>query len=601
LKNAFVIVTLSGLLSACAVTPQHPVSAVLGPTTGAAADQPDADGPSSAEVMGADDMAADEKLPNVPLTKDLLYKIMKAELEVRAGNWQGPYVSLMGLAQQTRDPRLARRAAEVALSAKQSGESLAAIRLWRELAPDSEEAAQYYLGMAVLADDMQEAEAIFKRRLQEAAPAARGVIMFQIQQVLTRAKDKNVAAATLERLLAPYPDSPEAHVVLAQSAFARGVNDLALSEAQEALRLKPDSEIAVLTLAQVNADQGEIANILARFLEANPNAREVRAAHARILVNQKKYELARKEFQALLKEQPDNLGTLYALGIMSMQLDDQAAAEKYLGQFVEVLEKNPGDERDPSKVLMMLSQLAEERGDYKAAQQWLEKVDEGEPQSWFAAQLKRGQLLGKQGDLEGARAFLAALKANEPSEQAQIVLAQGHVLRDAGKLSEAYTVMEEGAKRFSANTDLLYDFALLAEKLGRLDVMEKTLRDVMAQAPDNHHAFNALGYSLAERGVRLDEALALIDKALKMAPGDPFIMDSMGWVQYRLGNLQEAETHLRRAYALRSDVEIAVHLGEVLWHKGEKADAQKLWREARAKDPKNDTLKSTLTRLQLKL
>lgn len=131
--------------------------------------------------------------------------------------------------------------------------------------------------------------------------------------------------------------------------------------------------------------------------------------------------------------------------------------------------------------------------------------------------------------------------------------------------------------------------------------METTLRSVMAQAPDNHHAYNALGYSLAERNVRLPEALELIDKALKMAPDDPFIMDSMGWVQYRLGNLDAAESNLRRAYALRGDVDIAVHLGEVLWQKGKKADAQKLWREARVKDPKNDTLRSTLARLQLSL
>jgi len=181
------------------------------------------------------------------------------------------------------------------------------------------------------------------------------------------------------------------------------------------------------------------------------------------------------------------------------------------------------------------------------------------------------------------------------------VLAQGQILRDAGQLAEAYSVLEAGAKRFPANPDLLYDFALLAEKTGRLDVMETTLRAVMAQAPDNHHAYNALGYSLAERNVRLQEALALIGKALSMAPDDPFIMDSMGWVQYRLGNLNEAEQHLRRAYSLRSDPEIAVHLGEVLWQKGQKADAQKLWREARAKDPKNDTLKSTLARLNLSL
>ena len=600
MKNAFAIVTLCGLLSACAVAPQHPPSAVLTPEAPATPEAMAGEGGEADDGAPAAE-AAEENLPNVALTSDLLYKLMKAELEFRNGQWQGPFMTMMGIAQQTRDPRLARRAAEVALSAKQPGESMAAIRLWRELAPDSDDAAQYYLGMAVLSDDLGEAEAIFQRRLQEASPATRGVVMFQIQQILTRAKDKAVAGAVLERLLTPYVDTVEARVVLAQTAYARGANDIALEHAQEALRLKPSSEIAVLTLAQVNADQGEVAAILTKFLAANPGAREVRAAHARILVNQKQYDQARQEFLALLKEQPDNVGTLYALGIMSMQLGDSAGAEKYLSRFIDVLEKEPGDERDPSKVLMTLSQLAEERGDFKAAQQWLEKVDENEPQAWFLAQLRRGQLLGKQGDLAGARAFLAALKANEPAEQAQIVLAQAHVLRDAGKLAEAFTVMEEGARRFPNNTDLLYDFALLAEKLGRVEVMETALREVMAQAPDNHHAFNALGYSLAERNVRLDEALALIDKALKMAPGDPFIMDSMGWVQYRLGNLNEAESHLRRAYALRNDVEIAVHLGEVLWHKGQKADAQKLWREARARDPKNDTLKSTLARLQLKL
>jgi Flp pilus assembly protein TadD len=175
------------------------------------------------------------------------------------------------------------------------------------------------------------------------------------------------------------------------------------------------------------------------------------------------------------------------------------------------------------------------------------------------------------------------------------------MLRDAGRVEDAYALLQAGVERFPANPDLLYDFALIAEKTGRLDVMEKSLREVMQQAPDNHHAYNALGYSLAERNVRLTEALELIDKALKMAPGDPFIMDSMGWVQYRLGNLNAAELQLRQAYALRSDPEIAVHLGEVLWHKGQKADAQKLWREARAKDPKNDTLRNTLARLHLSL
>jgi Flp pilus assembly protein TadD len=182
-----------------------------------------------------------------------------------------------------------------------------------------------------------------------------------------------------------------------------------------------------------------------------------------------------------------------------------------------------------------------------------------------------------------------------------VLAAEAQVLRDAGQADQAFTLMQDATRRFPKNPDLLYDFALLAEKTGHLDVMEGSLREVMRLAPDNHHAYNALGYSLAERNVRLEEARTLIAKALAMAPEDPFIMDSMGWVEYRLGNLEAAETHLRRAYGLRRDPEIAVHLGEVLWQRGKQADAQTLWREARAKDPQNDTLRSTLARLRQSL
>ena len=601
MKNAFVIVTLSGLLAACAVAPA-PVPAPAPEPAAAAAPSGAAEAQAAAEASDEQaEAAANEKLPKVKLSSALLYKLMKAELDFRNGQWQAAYIAFMGVAQQTRDPRLARRAAEVALAAKQPGESLAAIRLWRELAPDSEEAAQYFMGFAVMGEKLDEAEQIFTLRLREAAPTARGLAMFQIQQMLTRARDKEAASALLERLLAPYPHMVETHIVLAQAAFARGDGTRALAEARAALALKPDSEIAVLTLAQVTPDQEQVAAVLAGFIGAHPATREVRTAYARVLVEQKQYEAARTQFLALLKDQPDNSATLYALGVMSMQLNEPAAAERYLAHFIEVLDANPDDEREPGRVLLMLSGLAEERGDIAAAGRWLDKVSEVEPRNHFAAQLRRAHLLGKQGDLDGAHRVLDAVPAAAPSEQAQVVLAKAQVLRDAGKVEDAYQVLEQGAQRFPANPDLLYDFALMAEKAGRMEVMEQALRQVMAQAPDNHHAYNALGYSLAERNVRLDEALVLIEKAHQMAPGDPFIMDSMGWVHYRLGNLDKAEDFLRRAYALRNDAEIAVHLGEVLWHKGRQADARKLWQEARAKDPKNDTLKNTLARLHLSL
>jgi tetratricopeptide (TPR) repeat protein len=596
LKNAFVIVTLSGLLSACAVAPgQQDAAPASAPAAQAAAGEQQA-----SEAPGVP-APAEENLPNVKLTGPLLYQLMKAELEFKKGDWQGPYLTLLSLAQQTKDPRLARRAAEMALTARQADDALAAVRLWRQLDPASDEASQYYLGLVVISDNLAEAEPIFKEKLEQATPAMRGLLMFQMQQLLARAKDKDQAGAMTERLVAPYAGTMEAHVVLSQAAYARGDKPAALREAQAALALKPDSEIAVLTLAQATEDEGKIGELLAKFLAAHPNAAEVRSARAKLLVTQKQYDKARDDFLVLLKAQPENAGTVYALGVLSMQMNDARGAEQYFTRFVDMLAKTPDDERDPSRAMLILSQLAEERGDQQAALQWLDKIPEDDPKVVFSTQLRRAQLVAKQGDLPGARKLLATLKSDDPADQAQLAAIEAGVLRDAGKLDEAYELMGAAAKRFPDNSDLLYDYALLAEKAGHLDVMEATLRQVMAQAPDNHHAYNALGYSLAERNVRLKEAFQLIDKAMKMAPGDPFIMDSMGWVQYRMGNLNEAETQLRRAYELRKDPEIAVHLGEVLWKKGEKSAAQKLWREARAKDPHNDALRATLARLHLSL
>ncbi|GJI92902.1 tetratricopeptide repeat protein [Duganella hordei] len=599
MKNAFAIVTLSALLSACAVAPQKQAESAATPGP-APAVAPDSAAPAEDGVAAAP-APAEDALPNTELTGDLLFRITKAELEFKQGKWQGSYITMMALAQQTRDPRLARRAAEMALAAKQGGEALAAIRLWRSLAPDSDEATQYFLGFAVVNDDLSEAEQIFTDRLKAAPVAGRPLAMFQMQQFLLRAKDKRAAFALEQRVLAPYGDTLESHLILAQGAFALGDNERARTEAEKALAIKPDSELAILTTAQVSGDIDSAMKTLSAFLEKYPNSREVRAAYARILVDAKQYDPARKEFLTLLKDQPDNLATLYALGVMAMQTNDVPSAEKYFTQFVNVLADHPGDERDPSKVLMILSQIAEQRGDLDAAYNWLERVDGSDEKIFLAARMKMASLTARKGNVDEARKQLAELKPSEPADQAQVFQADAQILRDAGDNRAAYTVLENAVKRYPDNPDLLYDFALIAEKLGQLELMEKALRQVMIAAPDNQHAYNALGYSLAERNERLPEAYALIDKAMKMAPGDPFIMDSMGWVQYRMGNLNEAEALLRRAYALRSDPEIAVHLGEVLFVKGDKNGAQQMWQEAQSKDPKNDALKSTLARLNQSL
>ena len=619
MKNAFAIVTLSGLLTACAVAPQQQLAASgaeAGSDRFGQAQEQEQDGAdASAEagkqaetVLDEEEQAAKAKaeeearLPKVELTPTMLQQLLKAEFAFRNGDWQGPYLTMLSLAKQTQDPRLARRAAEMAVAAKQADDTLAAVRLWYRLDPTSEEATQYFVGMVVTSDNIAELEPVFEQRLRAAPANRRGVLMFQVQQLLARAKDKEAAVSMLERLIAPYQGTMEAHIVRAQVALVRGDKAKARTEAQAALAVRPNSEIAVLMLAQVTEDDAVVMRLLDGFLQKYPEAREVRAAQARVLVNRKDYPRARQEFERLLKDQPDNAAHLYALGILATQMNDAPGAERYFTRFVEVLGRNPDDERDPSRALLILSQLAEERGDLAGALQWLDKVPEGtDPQTLFNSQLRRAQLVAKQGDLAGARRLLTGLKPSEPARQAQVAVAEAQLLREANQLQEAYVLMEAAAKRFPKNPDLLYDFALLAEKLDRVEVMEAQLREVMVQAPDNHHAYNALGYSLAERNVRLQEAYGLVAKALEMAPDDPFIMDSMGWVHYRMGNLAEAEKFLRRAYGLRRDPEIAVHLGEVLWQKGEKTAAQQLWREARAKDPDNDTLRTTLARLRLSL
>jgi len=602
LKNTLLIVTLPLILSACAAGSIQPAPEVLAGTPTVSAEGENSTViPAHARQSGSStsEQKPEDGLPLVELSEEIIYKLLSSEIAFQRGDWQTSYVTLLSLAQQTRDPRIARRAAEVALSAKQADEALAAVRLWRSLAPNSDEATQYYLSFVILSDNLAEARPILEQRLKEARPQTRGLLAFQMQRLLARAKDKTAAFTLLEQILTPYLDLPEARLALAQGAYAKGDVERARQEAQTALNSKPDSELAILALVQVTPEKTDALKLLNNFVTKYPKARDVRMAYARMLVEQKQYTKARGEFEALLKEQPQDPTSLYALGVLGMQTNDFKSAEHYLTTYLNVLAAKPDDERDPTQALLLLAQIAEERKDSEAALKWLAQIEPGE--AYLNAQIKRAQVIAKRGDMADARKLLRDIATNGEREESQIIVAEGQLLRDANLLRESLNVFKDGLKRFPTNTDILYDYAMVAEKSSQWDVMEAALRKIMELAPNNQHAYNALGYSLAERNVRLDEAQVLIDKALKLAPDDPFIMDSMGWVQFRLGKLKEAETLLRRAYDLRPDVEIAAHLGEVLWVKGQKDDAQKLWRDAQTKDPQNDTLKSTLARLNVSL
>lgn len=608
MKNLPAIAALCTVLSACAagLPVPAPSAATAAPPGVLAQNQPKQQSGSPAPRRprlrsGSTNATPGERLPTGELTEDVLFRYLSAEISDQRGDWEYAFVNMLQVAQQTRDPRLARRAAEIAITAKETDEALAAVRLWRELAPESEEAAQFYLSFILIGDKLADARPILEQRLKEASPPTLGAVILQTQRLLARARDKTAAFMLLEEVLAEYRALPEMHLALAQAALAAGDAQRAAQEARTALGIAPSSDLAALTLAQVLSDKDAALRTLADYLKANPKSREVRLAYARFLVEQKQFDTARNEFGILLKAQPKDLTVLYALGLLSAQHNDLPGAEKYLTAYLAGLEAQPDEERDPTQALLILAQISEERKDIQGALRWLDQVPQGTPQAYVSAQIRRAQLVGKNGDIDAARKVMHDTKASGEEEELQLVAAEALLLREADRGAEGLAVLDEALQRFPDNTDLLYDHAMMAEKLDRLDVMETSLRKIIAIAPKNQNAYNALGYSLAERNIRLEEAYTLIAKALELAPEDPFIMDSMGWVQFRLGRLKESEELLRRAYSLRPDPEIAVHLGEVLWAMGQRDDARRLWRDASIKDPKNDTLKNTLGRLRVRL
>jgi Flp pilus assembly protein TadD len=248
---------------------------------------------------------------------------------------------------------------------------------------------------------------------------------------------------------------------------------------------------------------------------------------------------------------------------------------------------------------LLLAQAAELQGDFAQAERWLAKVDS--PQRALEVQARRASLLARQGKVDEARALIRKAPEKTPADARAKLLSEAQMLRDVKQWADAYAVLAAANEKYPNDADLLYEQSMVAEKLDRMEEMEQLLRRVMEIQPDYHHAYNALGYSLADRNLRLEEARALIRKALELKPGEPFITDSLGWVEYRLGNREEATRLLRQAYQSRPDTEIAVHLGEVLWVSGQRDEARRILRDARGRDAGNEVLRETLARLQVDL
>jgi tetratricopeptide (TPR) repeat protein len=533
---------------------------------------------------------ADLGQPPTDLSPQVFYEYLLAEIAGARGQFGVAVPAYLDLARRTRDPRIARRATEMALFAHDLPAALEAARIWSEAEPDSVEAKRVLAGLLVSGGGgrLAEAQAHLARVLADAGERLPQTLL-GLNRAFAQVQDKAAVRSTIDRVTEPYLQLPEAHFARAQAAYAAQDEDAARHELDQALVLRPDWEPAVLFQAQLlqTRSAGEARLFLADFLARHPDSQLGRVAYARALAGDRQYEAALVEFRRLLAERPDDPELINATALLAVQADQLDEADRLFRQLLTL-------SRDPDGVRLSLGQLAERRKRYDEAIEWYRGVtDEARKPE---AQLRIAQALAAAGRLDEARKYLRALPG-DAATVARYRLAEAQLLSEANRTKEAFEVVEQALRAQPDDPDLLYESAMLAERMGRLTVMESRLRKLIALKPDSSQAYNALGYALADRGQRLPEAEALIRKALALAPEDPFITDSMGWVLFRRGDTPGAAVQLEKAYRLRQDPEIAAHLGEVYWRMGRQDEARRLWAESLKDNPDNKVLKAVVKRL----
>ncbi|WP_087724019.1 tetratricopeptide repeat protein [Pandoraea sp. PE-S2T-3] len=534
-----------------------------------------------------------EKLPNVALTSEIVFEVTAAELSLQQGNLAPAFNTYVSLANRTKDPRMARRAVEIALGARQLGDALVAARLWHQLDPTWRPATQLLASLEVGTGHLAEAEPLLTDELNKVPEARRGQAILELQQMIARSPERATGIESLKRLLANDLQRPEAQLALARSQLDAGDTAGARTSLETALKLKPDYEAAALLYGQMGPEERASAIAgLKTFLDRNPDAKEARFAYAKLLLADNQLDTAQKQFETLEKRYPHELSTLMALALLNLHAKHPGAAERYLQKYATEAEQQ---NTDGAQAYVYLAQIAQDRKDYPAADKWLSKIRE-DSNAYLPAQIGRAQLLADQGKVEEGRALLHGIKSSDPREQLALKRAESDLLVKAKRYDDAEKLLAVEVKDHPDDSDLLYQYGMVAELNKHYEVMEKAMRRVMTAQPDNAQAYNALGYSLTERNTRLPEALKLLQKASSLAPDDPYIMDSLAWVKYRLGDKTQALELLRRAYGIQAQAEIGAHLGEVLWESGQQDEARKTWREALKVDSDDDTLRSTMKR-----
>ena len=516
---------------------------------------------------------------------EFVYKYLLGEIAGQRGDVTLASQLFLDLAKQTRDARLAERAARAAAYANQPGVALQAATLWAELDPSSIEAQQASSQLLVASGNLDQAKPHIQKLLAKEDTRANGFLY--LNSLLTNQKDKSEVLATITEFAAPYPKLPEAHFAIAQAALIADKPDVAKKAIETASKLRPDWELSAQLQGQMLLKESpeKAINFYQAYLKQYPKANEVRMSYAKLLVNQKRHAEAKPEFVKLVESSNGSPEISAVVGLLSLEASDYLMADKYFQQSISSGFKNP------DQLHIYLGRSAERQKMDSKALEWYDKIQPGE--QYLEAKLSAASVIARTKNVDAAIKMLDEVDDITPEQQIIVIQAEANLLTQAKRNQESFDLIEKAAKNWPASTELSYDYALAAERIGKLDLMEAELRKVIKLKPDFAAAYNALGYSFADRNIKLDEAKTLVETALKLSPNDHYMLDSLGWVHYRLGNLALAAEALRKAYEIQADPEIAAHLGEVLWKQGLQAEAKKIWASALKAFPENDVLMAT--------
>ena len=607
----FVLVT-AGFAAGCSSLPPSSSTEAAPPASESVQDSAPAPAANANKSTGPTGDTADG-LPDYDLTGPLLFQLMSAEVAVQRGELGAAYATFFALAKQTGDPRIAQRATEVAVTGRAMPQALESAQLWHELAPKSGDASQTLSALLLASNRLSDATPLLREQVKSDPQPAEA--LQRIQRMLARASekiDKAAAFSLLEDLAKPYRDDAasgtDVRLVLAVGASAAGMGQRAADEALAALKMRPDNERAVLLSAQFlarpdgkdsDAGRAKAIALIAKFVTDHPKAQDARLTYARLLVADTRYSEARAQFEKVLAGDENNPDVLYALGVLALDgPPPRDEARRYFEKYLEVIEDSPQG-RDPEAAYLNLARIAEDEKRYDEALAWLERVNS--PENEIAARSRQAIVLGRMQRVDQARKLLADTNAPNDAARTQLAMAEGQVLREARRYQESLDLLTAALARTPEDTALLYETAMAAEKIDKVDVMETHLRKLISLKPDDAQAYNALGYSLADRGLRLREARDLIQQAVKLSPNDAYILDSMGWVCFKLGDLSCARQNLERAYKIRPEAELGAHFGEVLWAAGDRDEARRIWRASMKQESDNETLRATLARLKVRL